>query len=263
MPLYTDQLNRTVKIAAKPMRIVSVVPSQTELLYDLGLGDRVVGITNFCIHPKVWHRSKTRIGGTKKLKMDLIRELNPDLIIANKEENTKEEIEQLCKEFPVWISDITQLEESLDMIRAIGEITNRKEKSESIATQVASNFNALEKELNKSNLNCLYLIWRKPFMTVGTDTIIHSMLSYCGLKNVIETERYPVIEPEEIKALNPALILLSSEPYPFKQRHIDELQTVCPEAKILLCDGEYFSWYGSRLLVAPDYFRELLSAIQH
>lgn len=263
MPLYTDQLNRSVGITSQPKRIVSVVPSQTELLYDLNLSDRVVGITNFCIHPQEWHRSKIRIGGTKKLKIELIRELNPDLIIANKEENTKEEIELLCKEFPVWISDITTLNEALDMIAAIGEITATKKRATELITQIDNSFSSLKKDTVPKETNSLYLIWRKPFMTVGTDTIIHDMLSYCGLKNLIKETRYPVIDTEEIKRLNPDLILLSSEPYPFKQKHIDELQSICPNAKILLCDGEYFSWYGSRLLGAAHYFRSLQKRINN
>lgn len=261
MPLYRDQLNRLVDIGATPQRIISVVPSQSELLYDLGLGDRVLGITNFCIHPREWHRSKTRIGGTKKLKIELIRELNPDLIIANKEENTKAEIELLCKEFPVWISDIATLDDALDMIASIGEITASTDRATTIAKQIASDFSSLEREKNNTNKDTLYLIWRKPYMTVGTDTIIHHMLSYCGLNNIIQDTRYPVIDIDEIKKRNPALILLSSEPYPFKQRHINELQEVCPNANILLCDGEYFSWYGSRLLGAANYFKTLSNLI--
>lgn len=263
MPLFVDQLHRKVEITTKPKRIISIVPSQTELLYDLGLTERVVGITNFCIHPKEWHRSKTRIGGTKKLKMDVIRELNPDLVIANKEENTKEEIEELCKEFPVWISDISTLKEALDMIRSVGEITNTENKANKIALQIDSDFSVLEKEIPQLKLTCIYLIWHKPYMTVGTDTIINDMLTRCGLQNIITNTRYPIIAVDEIQQRKPDLILLSSEPYPFKQKHIDELQELCPNAKILLCDGEYFSWYGSRLLGAARYFRKLLSRINN
>lgn len=254
-----DQLGREVEISFPPKRIVSVVPSQTELLFDLGLEDEIVGITWFCIHPKEKVKNKTKIGGTKNLKIDKIKLLNPDLIIANKEENEKAQIEELAKNFPVWISDISDFDDSLAMIRQIGEITGKEEKAAFIAEKIKTSFQHIPKA---PPLKTLYFIWKDPYMTVGADTFINFMLDKIGLKNICAAEtRYPEISVEKIKELNPDLVLLSSEPYPFKEKHIEELKLLLPDAKILLVDGEMFSWYGSRLLKAPEYLKGFIKEL--
>ena len=125
--IFIDQMHREVKIDSPPKRIVSLVPSQTELLYDLGLQDNIVGQTLFCIHPADKHKTKTIIGGTKKLKLELILALQPDLIIGNKEENEQQQIEYLMQNATVWMSDIYTLSDSLEMIKSIGEIVNKKD----------------------------------------------------------------------------------------------------------------------------------------
>lgn len=254
--LFKDQLNRTIELVSIPQRIVSLVPSQTELLFDLGLNETVVGITKFCVHPKEWHQSKTRIGGTKNVNVEKIISLNPDLIIANKEENLKEDIEALEKITPIWISDINNLDTALQMIISIGEITNAKRKALQISNNIEGAFNKLIQTTNHfKTKTCVYLIWQNPYMTIGSDTFINEMLKYCKLENVIANKtRYPEIVLEDIQNLRPEIVLLSSEPYPFKQKHIDELQEQLPNTKILLVDGEMFSWYGSRLLLAANYF---------
>ena len=241
-----DQLGRNVKLISLPKKIISTVPSQTELLFDLGLDDRIIGVTWFCIHPKEKCKTKAQIGGTKNLKIDKIRELQPDLIIANKEENEQSQIEELAKEFPVWISDIKTLEDSLEMIASIGQITNTNSKVLEIKTKIDSIFLNLPQS---PPLRTVYLIWRNPWMSIGKDTFIHDMLTRCGLKNACaEMSRYPELSADDLKTLNPDLILLSSEPYPFKEKHIEELQQLLPNARIQLVDGENYSWYGTRLL---------------
>ena len=260
MPDYIDQTGQPVHIQANPARIISLVPSQTELLADLGLDEEVIGITKFCIHPDRWFRQKTRIGGTKQLNTDLIRGLQPDLIIANKEENLKEQIVLLREEYPVWVSDIATLEDSLRMIRTIGQITNRKEQAENITSRIEEGFAALAPPSIRSN--CIYLIWNNPYMTIGGDTFIHHMLEKAGFQNCFaEKTRYPEVSPGQIKELSPDYLLLSSEPFPFAQRHADELQVQLPDTKVVLVDGEMFSWYGSRLLKAPGYFAGLRSSM--
>lgn len=262
MPLITDQTGREIMLNPLPKRIISLVPSQTELLYDLGLEEEVVGITKFCIHPDSWFRTKTRIGGTKNIKPELIRQLQPDLIIANKEENVKEQVEALAEDYPVWISDIHELEGSLDMIRRVGAITGREEKGRLLADRIEAGFRRLPHLLpHHETIPVAYLIWRNPWMTIGQDTFIHDMLARCGLTNVFgHTNRYPAISLEDLKASGCRWLLLSSEPYPFKQQHVEELQAELPETVIKLVDGEFFSWYGSRLLGAPDYFRTLFTS---
>lgn len=239
----------------KTMRIVSVVPSQTELLYALGLEDEVVGITKFCVHPTSWFKHKTRVGGTKTLNIELIKSLQPTLILANKEENVKEQIEALKDVCPVYVSDITSFDEALTMMEIIGQWTNRVE----MARELIEQLRYLSNRANqfKVDLSVLYLIWQKPYMAAGSDTFINTMLCLGGWKNCVQQTRYPALTNQEIVSLNPDLVFLSSEPFPFKQKHIDALQLLLPNAKIILVDGEMFSWYGSRLLLSFDYFKQL------
>ena len=233
-----------------------MVPSQTELLHYLGLEDEVVGITKFCVHPNNWFRNKTRIGGTKNVNVEAIKILNPDLIIANKEENVKEQIEELAKYYPVWVSDVNNLNDALQMIEAVGLLTATTEKANDLSLTIRNKFNQFKTQNLK--LKTCYLIWRNPYMTIGGDTYINNMLQYIGVKNVFEnTTRYPEITLQQIAATNCNFVLLSSEPYPFKQVHIDEIKAIMPNVKVLLVDGEMFSWYGNRLLQAAEYFKQL------
>lgn len=265
---YIDQLHNIVHISHPPRRIVSLVPSQTELLYHLGLDAEVVGITKFCIHPEHWFRHKTRIGGTKNLRIAQIRALQPDLIIANKEENEREQVSALMADFPVWTSDIHSLPDALSMIQQVGEITGRPEQALQLSGRICQQFSLLQESLplNTPPRQAAYFIWRDPWMVAGGDTFINTMLEAAGLQNIFSgMRRYPEITLSELPdafkdvAPNNQLILLSSEPYPFKEHHIAEIRAFLPGAQILLVDGEMFSWYGSRLLEAPGYFRQLFS----
>lgn len=256
MPLYTDQLNRTIELHKPPQKIISLVPSQTELLHDLGLEEEIIGITRFCVHPDRWFKTKTRIGGTKQLQIKKIKELKPDLIIANKEENEKDQIEELAKDFPVWISDVNNLEDALKMIGSVGELLHKQIQAQNLVSQIKLGFSQLKTK--NFRLSSAYLIWRKPYMTVGGDTFIHDMMMHAGVKNIFEDRsRYPQIMIADLKTLNAELLLLSSEPFPFRPKHVEELQKELAGVKIILVDGELFSWYGSRLLKSPAYFEEL------
>lgn len=240
----------------QPQKIISLVPSQTELLSYFDLDKEVIGITKFCVHPNEWFTTKTRIGGTKSLNIDLIKKLEPDLIIANKEENVKEQIEELANEFNVWVTDVNSLEDAYQMIKDVGTLTYKTNEANTLVTLIKTNFSQLP--TNNAQLKTCYIIWRNPYMTIGGDTFINDMMRHCGLQNIFENEtRYPQITLEKLSTDNCQLILLSSEPYPFKQKHIDELQQQLPGKKIVLADGEMFSWYGSRLLKVPSYFKIL------
>jgi ABC-type Fe3+-hydroxamate transport system substrate-binding protein len=256
MAFFIDQTERRITLNKIPQRIISLVPSQTELLFDLGLAEQVIGITKFCIHPDKWFRSKTRIGGTKQLNMELIQQLQPDLIIANKEENVKEQVEELQNYFPVWISDINNLEDAYEMIEQVGLMTNKQKRATKIVFQIKDNF--AELETRNSKLTACYLIWQNPYMTIGGNTFINSMLEAARFENIFAKEkRYPEATIDELIKLKPEILLLSSEPFPFKQKHADELLAQLPNTKIVVVDGEMFSWYGSRLLKAPAYFKQL------
>lgn len=260
--IFIDQIGHQINIETTPKRIISVVPSQTELLFDLGLENEVVGITKFCIHPNSWFKNKTRIGGTKTLNINKIKQLKPDLIIANKEENTKQQIEELQQLFPVWTSNIRNLSESLEMIKQIGLITKTNVKAEEIIAKIEQDFKLLT-SIKKQSKSTLYFIWREPYMSVGSSTFIHDVMERAGFVNALETsENYPVLTSEQIKTINPQLILLSSEPYPFKEKHIKEFKMLSKSAQILLVDGELFSWYGSRLTKTVHYLIDLLTKIK-
>jgi ABC-type Fe3+-hydroxamate transport system substrate-binding protein len=260
--VFVDMMGREVVVNYPPLRIVSLVPSQTELLYDLGLKEEVVGITKFCVHPDSWYREKTRVGGTKNVNMQRIAALQPDLIIANKEENTREQIEELAKLYPVWISDICDLNGAMDMINGVGRVTARIEQSIKMVDSILLNFNDLNKEYSSKRV--VYFIWKNPWMCAGGDTFISNIITRLGWINVFEDiKRYPEVTLAALKETGAELILLSSEPYPFKQQHIDEIMQVMPQAQVMLVDGEMFSWYGSRLLHATGYFKSLLEQLNH
>jgi ABC-type Fe3+-hydroxamate transport system substrate-binding protein len=255
---WTDQMNNTIALGTHPpQRIVSLVPSQTELLYDLGLSDEVVGITKFCVHPNLWFRNKTRVGGTKKIKPEVIHDLAPDLIIGNKEENTKEDIDYLRQHYPVWMSDIVELQDALHMIREVGDMIAKPD----AATQLIHQINTERKKLPTPSRrpSVAYFIWRNPWMVVGNGTYIHSFLEGCGFKNAFEDEiRYPEVQLESLKAREIDYLFLSSEPFPFKQKHANEIQEFLPDTKIRIVDGEMFSWYGSRMSKGFRYANQLI-----
>jgi ABC-type Fe3+-hydroxamate transport system substrate-binding protein len=249
----TDQLRNIISIPTPPSRIVSLVPSQTEFLFSLGLEDHVVGITKFCVHPPHWIKSKAIVGGTKNFDIDRIAALQPDLIIGNKEENVREGIESLRKHFPVWMSDISSLPDAYEMMEKIGLICGKEREAHDIISQIKHSFNRMSK---RPSMSVLYFIWGKPFMVAGTQTFINALLQLNNLVNLAEG-RYPELSNEEITKLNPDLVLLSSEPFPFQEKHFNEMRALLPDSKIHFVDGEMFSWYGSRLLHAADYFQSL------
>jgi len=259
MPVFIDQLNNAVNLPVTPKRIISIVPSQTELLFDLDLDEKIAGITNFCTHPSDKIKLITKVGGTKKLNIELIKELNPDLIIANKEENDRAQVEELIKYFPVWISDINNLQGAVEMIASVGNMLDCKTQAETLSYSIIHQFDQLKPSPLK--LRVAYLIWRKPYMVAGNDTFINSMLQQCGLINVFDLSRYPEVNEEMLINANPNLVFLSSEPYPFAEKHVAEFKAILPNANIMLVDGEMFSWYGSRLLLAPQYMSGLISTV--
>lgn len=256
--MQKDQIGRDFLLHKIPHRIISVVPSQTELLYDLGLENKIIGITKFCVHPPVLYKHKTHVGGTKKLNIEKIISLNPDLIIANKEENTENDILHLSKKYPVWVSDIKNLQDACNMILELGKICDVENIAQNLYLRIK---NSIDKRKNTIKKSAVYLIWNNPIMTAGSDTFINEMMNIAGFYNLISEERYPQINIEYLKSLSPQYLLLSSEPFPFKEKHISYFSTFLPNTKIILVDGEMFSWYGSRIIKALSYFNQLQKSI--
>ena len=236
------------------MKIISLVPSITETLFDFGLtADEVVGRTKFCIHPSDLVKKVEVIGGTKNLNIDKIRSLKPDLIIANKEENEKLQVEELMKDFKVWVTDIETLEDNADFISELGKVLNKEDLAKNYNHKIASGFTQIKVSQTK---RIAYLIWKNPYMTVGSDTFIHEVLQKLGFENLFKNKkRYPEVSVEELKRAD--LILLSSEPFPFQQKHIDELRREIPNTEIVLVDGEAFSWFGTHLMKVDEYLKDL------
>ncbi len=256
--VFTDQLNRTLNLTSYPTRIISLVPSQTELLFQLGLDKEVVGVTKFCIYPNTWKANKIIVGGTKNYNLDVINNLNPDLIIANKEENDEVSLKKLMVDYPVWISDIKNLEDALHMISKIGELTNCEKSSIDLIYKIKMQFNILA-SLPKQKLKVAYFIWNNPLMSVNQNTFISSLMELNLWDNCFKEkqDRYPEINEIELVKQNPEVVFLSSEPFPFKHKHLDRFKELLPNSKIILVNGEYFSWYGSKLVDSPAYFGSL------
>ena len=242
---------------AHPRRIVSLVPSQTELLADLGLDRETVGLTRFCVHPEGWKARKAIVGGTKTVDVARVRALAPDLVIANREENVREQVEAIAAFAPVAVTDVADVGGALAMIRDVGALTARWPAADALAAEIAAGFGALARAA-PAPVRALYLIWRDPWMSVGGDTFVSDVMARAGWANACaDRARYPALTAAEMAGLDPALVLLSSEPFPFRERHVAELRAVLPAADVRLVDGEVFSWYGSRMRHAPAALRAM------
>jgi ABC-type Fe3+-hydroxamate transport system substrate-binding protein len=258
MTHFTDQLGTTHTFENTPKRIISLVPSQTELLYDLELEEEIVGITKFCVHPKHLKATKQIVGGTKQVKYDKIKDLQPDIIIANKEENTKEIVEELSKICPVWVTNIVTIEDNLQMIADFGKLFNKRTEAQKWNDKITFAYNDFQQFIkDKPFRKVAYFIWANPYMVAGKDTFINEMLVLNRFQNIYEEKgRYPEIELEKIRQEgDPEVVFLSSEPFPFKDEHAFEIGRSTHHAKTIFVDGEMFSWNGSRLLKAFDYFK--------
>lgn len=265
MKTYTDQIGNTITLSATPMRIISLVPSQTELLFDLGLEDKLVGITKFCVHPYHLKSTKKVIGGTKKVHFEKIRLLQPDIIIANKEENTEEMVETLREIAPVWVSNVITIQDSLDMITEFGKIFSVRTKAQNWIDKIEYGVADVKKFMQDYPVQKVaYIIWKEPYMAAGGDTFINEMLKLNNFTNIYESRgRYPEIIIQKMRIQgDPDVVFLSSEPYPFKEEDAFEVGRFTHHAKTVFVDGEMFSWYGTRMIKAFEYFKRLHERIK-
>ncbi|WP_415326340.1 ABC transporter substrate-binding protein [Chryseobacterium sp. MMS23-Vi53] len=242
------------------MKVVSLVPSITEALFDLGLTENeVVGRTKFCIHPKEKIKNVSVIGGTKNINIDKVKALQPDLILANKEENIKEQVEALMNDFKVIVTNVENIEDNYYLLKNLGKIFNKEERAQLFNLKI---YDVLNQTKIESPIKVAYLIWKNPYMTVGSDTFIHKILGEIGFENVFKDKiRYPEIKVEDLA--DAEVIMLSSEPFPFKEKHIEEFKEFYPDKKIMIVDGEAFSWYGTHIAKCEDYFKKLISEFNH
>jgi len=259
MITFTDQLHREIQIEQPPKKIVSLVPSITELLFDLGLEGQISGRTKFCIHPEDKVKHVPTIGGVMGLDYHKLKEIGPDLILASKEENGMNEINEIANDFPVWVCNINNLEDALAMIRSIGEMCQVNKNAEKMEQDILQEFKKLD-EIPEGVVKGAYIVWKNPLYTINQNTFIHDMLRRIGVENVFagKEESYPKILEEELQKKNTDYIFLPSEPYNFTEREAREFRKKFPKTEVRRVDGEYFAWYGSHLLKAPSYFKQIL-----
>jgi ABC-type Fe3+-hydroxamate transport system substrate-binding protein len=258
MQIYHDQTSNLVRLPNHPHRIISLVPSLTELLFDLGLDQEIVGVTRYCIHPQEKLASRVKVGGIHQIDFKAIDALHPDLIIANKEENNRQEILHLQEKYPVYVSDIYTLEDALGMIADLGKLTNHGETASKLIAEIAEGFSHLQPAQSSK---VAYLIWKNPFHAAGGNTFIHDLLKRSGFINIFENlERYPQVSTEVIGQAQ--IILLSSEPYPFSENDVEEFRNRFPASQVFQVDGTMFAWYGSRLRHTSSYINQLLNKIR-
>lgn len=240
------------------MKIVSLVPSITEALFDLGLTENeVIGRTKFCIHPQDKVKNVAVIGGTKNIHIDKIKVLQPDIILANKEENIKEQVEALMTDFKVNVTNVETIEDNYYLLKNLGNLLGKQERAQLFNLQI---YDVLNQAKLDTPVKAAYLIWKNPYMTVGSDTFIHKILTEIGFKNIFEDKtRYPEITTADLAEAD--VIMLSSEPFPFKEKHIEEFRAIYPEKKIMIVDGEAFSWYGTHIAKCGNYFKEMLTEV--
>jgi ABC-type Fe3+-hydroxamate transport system substrate-binding protein len=248
------------------MRIVSLCPSLTELVFDLGLGDALVGRTKFCVHPADGVAQVEKVGGTKNPKVERIIELAPDLVLLNEEENRREDADALVRAgLRIHSSFPKTPAETATMVRSIGAAVERPDEAERIAEEIEERAERVRgAAAGRPAVSYAYLIWRDPWMVVNGDTFVSAMLALAGGQNVFASlpERYPVITPEMLRDTDPELVLLSSEPFPFTPRHAEELMaaTGLPADRFSLVDGELLSWHGSRTPRGIDYAEQVIES---
>ncbi|MBA5791881.1 ABC transporter substrate-binding protein [Flavobacterium sp. xlx-214] len=261
----TDDLGAVHFFENTPKRIITLVPSLTETLYELGLEEQIIGVTKFCVHPYHLKSVKINVGGTKNVHIEKIKALNPDIIIANKEENTLDVVDSLRGICPVFVTDIVTVEDTLKTISDFGTIFKRTTDAKKWIEKIDFAHKDFQTfMIDKAWQKAAYLIWREPYMAAGSDTFINEMLKLNKFENIYENleGRYPEVEIRKMRIQgDPELVFLSSEPYPFKEEHAFEIGRATHHAKTVFVDGEMFSWYGTRLFKAFQYFKALQNRI--
>jgi len=248
------------------MRIVSLCPSLTELVFDLGRGTELVGVTRWCVHPAAAVGEIEKVGGTKDPDVARIIELAPDLVLLNREENRLEDATALERAAIRCHSSMPRSAgQTAEMVRSIGAALERQAPAAEIASEIERRSARVEQRAEgRRSVSFAYLIWRKPWMVAAGDTLASSLLTQAGGTNVFgeRTERYPVIEETELAAATPELVLLGTEPFPFTARHGAELAglTGLSADRFRVADGEYLSWHGSRTADGIDYAAGLIDA---
>ncbi|MBS18375.1 MAG: cobalamin-binding protein [Crocinitomicaceae bacterium] len=249
----------------RAMRVVSLVPSWTEFLHDLQA--EVVGQTKFCVRPDTAYRSLPRVGGTKTVYVDRVVELQPDLVVANKEENAREDLERLAALLPpscdILVTDVRTVDAAFDAMSDLGARLERVAQAESWVARIRDAWGDPKPVVGSA----AYAVWAKPWMAAGPDTFIHDVMRHWGIHNAVadlpskklaQAGRYPNLGDDEAAGVQHAgRWLLPSEPFPFAAKHLEALENAQPGRQFMLVDGEAFSWYGTRMWHAAAHFEEV------
>ncbi|GKV66996.1 MULTISPECIES: helical backbone metal receptor [unclassified Sporosarcina] len=248
----TDHLGRTLLYEFPPKRIVTLCPGITETLFALGLEEEIAGRTRYCIYPEAAKKVHA-VAGTKDLNLEKIHAVKPDLIIMEKEENTKEMVETLSEFYPVYVAEVQTIDDAFRMITDMGTLTDRQQQADLLAADINQAFAELP-ALPAARV--AYVIWKKPYMVAGRSTYINTLLQRIGFITPFaeSADRYPAVTEEQFKEAKLDLVLLASEPYPFKEKQQRQFQDMLPDSSIQLIDGEMF-WYGARMLLSADYLQ--------
>ena len=255
-----DDLGKTIFINKIPKRIVSLCPSITETLCELGLSDKIIACTDYCIHPIDKVKNINKIGGPKNFSEEKILKLSPDIIFAVKEENDANKIINISKKITTYVFDINSIKEGIELIKALGNIFEIQNIANVFIEKILEGYKNLPKV--NSNIQSLYLVWKNPYIAVGGGSFIDSVLNKLNLRNCLRNseKKYPKINLNNFEN-NFDLIILPSEPYRFSNKDIDELENVFPEKVIIKVDGEMFSWYGTHQLKAISYFNKFVEKL--
>jgi ABC-type Fe3+-hydroxamate transport system substrate-binding protein len=256
-----------VTLAAPPLRIVSLIPSVTEILFALGLGDAVAACTIFCTEPAAGVASKVRIGGEKNPKLDLILELGADLVVANVEENVREHVESLrAWGIPVYVTYPRTVADGVRLIEELGDLTGRGEVGRAIARDLGERLARQEaRRAGRPAARVFCPVWRRPYMSINGDTYVHDMLAVCGGENVCAgaAARYPEIALDQVAVARPDVILLPDEPYRFRPPHAADFAAypdmpAVRHGRVHFVDGKLLSWYGPRIAQSLEVLPALL-----
>lgn len=267
MTVLLDASGTALAGAAPPRRIVSLIPSTTELLCAMGLAEALVGVTVYCVEPRDVVRTKTRVGGEKNPDLERIRALAPDLVIANIEENSRHHVEVLREwGIPVWVTYPRTVADSLRMIRELGEVTGARQRAAALLAEIEPLYAQVRANTSRrAPAAVFYAIWRDPYMTINGDTYISDVLAVCGARNVFanHADRYPTVTLDEVAARRPDVIVLPDEPFRFRRAHIKDFEPYVDvpavrHRRIHLLEGKAFAWHGPRIMDAlrtlPDLF---------
>ena len=248
-------------------RIVSLVPSLSEALFALGLGERLVGVTDWCVHPADGVAPLPKVGGTKDTDVDAVLALAPDLVIANREENTRRSVERLRRAgLDVWLTYPRTLREAKALLEELADLGAPAPARAALLGPLAAALDDAETRRPARQTRVFCPIWRDPWMSVGGDTYIHDLLTQCGGRNVFAERgdrRYPRVTLDDVTGAAPEVILLPDEPYPFGPADAAELAALpipaARDGRIHCIDGTLVSWYGPRIQRAILRVRPLLA----